>query len=146
MPSSLTNLLYHIVFSTKDRRGSLTPPLRDALHPYVGGIVRGEGGRLLTIGGTANHVHLLTAFPPTVTVSEMLRLVKGSSSHWAPSHEHFAWQRGYAAFSVSESVVPSVRSYIERQREHHREHTFEEEYTALLRKHGIAFDERYLWD
>jgi putative transposase len=146
MPSSLTNLLYHAVFSTKDRAPDLTPALREDLYPYVGGIVRGERGRLLEIGGTANHVHLLAAFPPTVSVSQMMHRVKGNSSHWAPGNARFGWQRGYAAFTVSESVAGAVRAYIEGQEEHHKKQTFEAEYLALLRKHGVVFDERYIWD
>ena len=146
MPSSLTTLLHHVVFSTKERQALTTPELRDGLYAYMGGIVRGEGGRLLSIGGTANHVHLLAAFPAAVSVSDMMRRVKGNSSRWANAGRNFGWQRGYAAFSVSESVAGSVRAYIEKQEEHHRSRTFEDEYLALLRKHGIAFDERYIWD
>ena len=146
MPSSLTNLLYHAVFSTKERRAIITTDLRDGLYPYIGGIVRSEGGRLLAIGGTANHVHLLATFPPTVSVSEMMQRIKGNSSRWAGAGGTFGWQRGYAAFSVSESVAEAVRSYIEGQEEHHRSQTFEAEYLALLRKHGVVFDERYVWD
>lgn len=146
MPNSFTYLLYHVVFSTRDRREDLTAGLREALHPYIGGIVRGEHGKLLAIGGTANHVHLLATFSPSVCVSEMMRRIKGNSSHWAPGNESFGWHRGYAALSVSRSAASSVRSYIERQEEHHRERSFEEEYVALLRKHGVAFDERHIWD
>jgi putative transposase len=146
MPSSLTNLLYHAVFSTKGRAPDLTPALRDGLYPYLGGIIRGEGGRLLTAGGTANHVHLPAALPPTISVSEMMRRVRGNSSHWAPGSQRFSWQRGYAAFTLSESAAGAVRVCIERQEEHHKHQTFEAEYLALLRKHGVEFDERYIWD
>ncbi len=146
MPNSFAYLLYHVVFSTKDRREDLTPALREALDPYIDGIIRGEHGKLLAIGGTADHVHLQATFPPTVAVSEMMRRIKGNSSHWAPGRKSFAWQSGYGAFSVSRSAERSVRSYIERQEEHHRKLSFKEEYAGLLRKHGIAFDERYIWD
>ena len=150
MGSSLTNWLYHIVFSTKMRVDLMTPNLTQDLYPYIGGIIRAEKGILLTIGGTANHAHLLAKFHPTVSVSNMLQQIKGSSSKWINDGQrapgHFAWQTGYGAFSVSESSVAAVTQYIEIQAEHHQHQTFQAELVTLLQKHGIPYDERYLWD
>lgn len=150
MASTYTNLLYHLVFSTKHRQAFITSELQDELYRYVGGIVRGEGGTLLEIGGVEDHVHLLVKFKPDQSVSRMLQLIKGNSSKWVnerPGREaRFAWQTGYGAFTVSESQAPSVRQYIQRQPEHHRTRSFQDEYLDLLKKHGIEYDERYLWD
>ncbi|MFO7957626.1 MAG: IS200/IS605 family transposase [Candidatus Brocadiia bacterium] len=145
MADTLTNLLYHVVFGTRERRRVLTPELRDDLFSYIGGIIRGEGGRLLEVGGTRDHVHLLVSFPPTVAVSDMMRKVKGNSSRRFSEYPCFAWQNGYAAFSVSESAADSVAQYIDRQEHHHRGMGFDEEFVRLLDRHGIDYDERYLW-
>jgi putative transposase len=150
MPSSFTNLLYHIVFSTKERRPFITPALRNELYPYMGGIIRNERGVLLEIGGMPDHVHLVTRFRTDSAVADMLRLIKSNSSKWANERPdlipHFAWQTGYGAFSVSESQLPVVRRYVQRQEEHHRQKTFQEEFVALLKAHGIEFNEQYLWE
>ena len=150
MGSSLSNLLYHIVFSTKMRMEFITPELARELYPYIGGIIRDEKGILLNIGGMANHLHLLAKFHPTASVSNMLQQIKGSSSKWindgrrAPGY--FAWQAGYAAFSVSISSVGKIAQYIETQAEHHQKKTFQQELVAFLQAHKIAYDERYIWD
>ena len=150
MASTLTNLLYHIVFTTRKKQNLISPALFVELYPYIGGIIREEKGKLLKIGGTLDHVHLLARFSASVSVSEMMRRVKGSSSKWvnenSKSASHFKWQRGYGAFSVSESSVENVVNYIENQEEHHRKTTFEEEFLLLLQKHKISYDEKYVWD
>ncbi len=150
MSSTLTNLLYHAVFSTKMRQELITPNLSDELYPYIGGIIRGEKGRMLKIGGTNNHIHILARFSPAISVSEMLRHIKGNSSKWInkekKSHARFEWQRGYAAFSVSESACETVSQYIENQEKHHKKMSFQEEFLLLLKKHNVEYDERYLWD
>jgi putative transposase len=150
MPSSYTNLLYHLIFATKDRRPLITPSLRAELYPYIGGIIQHERGVLLEIGGMPDHVHLVARFRADVSVADMLRLIKSNSSKWANERRDltsgFAWQPGYGAFSVSESQLPEVRQYVQRQEEHHRQITFQEEFVAFLKKHGIEYDERYLWD
>jgi putative transposase len=150
MPSTHTNLLYHIVFSTKCRIPLITQNLQDELYRYTGGIIRAEGGVSLEIGGTTDHLHLLTRFKPAISVSEMLGRIKANSSKWANENKmklrKFGWQEGCGAFSVSESQVNSVVNYIRGQEEHHRKQTFQEEYVALLQKHGIEYDEKYLWD
>ena len=150
MPSSYTNLLYHIVFSTKERRPLITPTLQSELYPYIGGIIRNERGILLDIGGMPDHVHLVVRFRADVSVADMLRLIKANSSKWANERTDltsvFAWQAGYGAFSVSESRLPTVRHYVQTQEEHHHKQTFQEEFVVLLKKHGIEYDERYLWE
>lgn len=150
MPSTYTNLLYHVVFSTKQRLPLITGNLQEELYSYIGGIIRGEGGTQLEIGGTNDHVHILAKFKPAVSVSTMLAKVKANSSKWANEEKmrmrKFGWQEGYATFSVSESQVPAVRQYIQNQEEHHQTQTFQEELIALLDRHGIEYDQRYLWD
>ncbi len=149
MSQTLTNLLYHIVFSTKNRENLIFDELREELYPYVGGIIKNEKGHLLSIGGTIDHVHLLAKFSPSNTVSYMLQHIKGSSSKWIHEKHQcrlFSWQRGYGAFTVSESNLPNVEKYIKNQYEHHRRLTFKEEYLKLLVKHNIKFNEKYLWD
>lgn len=115
MPSTYSNLLYHIVFSTKDRAPLIAGELQEELYRYLAGIVRNEGGILLEIGGIEDHVHLLAKFKSVLSVSDMLHLIKTNSSKWiheVKQHERFGWQEGYAAFSVSESQVVAVRRYI----------------------------------
>jgi REP element-mobilizing transposase RayT len=150
MPSTYTNLLYHLVFSTKDRAPLITEAIREDLYSYMGGIIRGEGGVSLQIGGISDHVHLLVKLKPAVAVSDILRQLKSNSSKWAnETHESvhkFGWQDGYAAFSVSKSQVPVVTEYIRNQEQHHRRSDFKMELVELLRRHEIEYDERYLWD
>lgn len=146
--SSFAILIYHIVFSTKNRVPSITPDLKESLYDYLGGIIRSEGGILLEVGGVADHVHLVAKLKPVVAVAAALRVIKSNSSRWvndtAGRNERFEWQVGYAAFSVSESQVEAVRRYVRNQEEHHKKVTFKEELVALLEKNGIPYDERYL--
>ena len=148
MPSTFTSLLSHVTFSTKARHPWITPDLESRLMPYLGGILRELGSKILVSNAVADHVHLLIELPPTLPISEVVGKVKGNSSKWIhesfPQRRAFAWQRGFGAFSVSRSNVPIVARYIERQKEHHRKVSFEEELTRLLRRHGVQFDERYL--
>ncbi len=149
MASTLTNLLYHLVFSTKGRAPLITDEIREPLYRYIGGIIKNQRGALLEIGGVADHVHLLARFPTSKAVSDMLRDVKSDSSGWineARPHDRFAWQTGYGAFTVSQSQVSAVRNYIQRQEEHHRHRSFKEELVGLLDKNEIEYDTRYLWD
>ncbi len=149
MPNTYTNLLFHIVYSTKYRKPLIQPSWQDELYGYMGGIIRAEKGVLLVAGGIEDHVHLLAKLPPTIAVSDMLRLIKANSSKWAnelSDVSYFEWQAGYGAFSVSESNVPSVRKYIDSQDAHHRKQSFRDEYLALLRRHNIEFDERYVFE
>ena len=148
MARTYTKLIYHIVFSTKERVPLITAEIRDRLYPYLGGVIRGEKGSLLEIGGIADHVHILARFGAAVAVSEMVKRIKGNSSHWLSQElgVWFAWQIGYGAFTVSESQVAAVRKYIQRQEEHHKRVSFKDELISLLRKHRIEFDEDDLLD
>lgn len=150
MAHTFTNLLIHVVFSTKDRRPFIDAKLKPALQAYMGGIIRELNGKALAIGGTGDHVHLLVRLPPAVSVSEAMRVLKTNSSRWV--HENsgakdgFGWQGGYGAFSVSHSNVENVIRYIANQDEHHQKLTFQEEHLIFLKKHENEFDERYIWD
>jgi putative transposase len=150
MPSTFTNLLYHIVFSTKQREPLITEDFQEELYKYIGGIIRAEGGILLEIGGIDDHVHLLAKIKPSISISEMLNKIKANSSKWVNENQktsrRFAWQEGYAAFTVSESQAPHVREYIRNQVEHHQKISFQEEFIAILEKHGVSYDPRYIWD
>jgi putative transposase len=149
MPHSYNVLISHIVFATKARAARLDRPLEERLYPYIGGIARELGARLYTINGVEDHVHLLASLPATSSTASVIGKLKGCSSKWVnetfPRRRRFAWQRGYAAFSVSQSRIPHVARYIERQKEHHRKVSFEEEYVKLLESHGISPDPRFLW-
>jgi len=143
-----TNLLNHIVFSTKERAPLIDASLRDELHKYVGGIIRGQRSEPIEIGGMPDHLHVVAKFHPEMSVSAMVRLIKSNSSKWVnerPKKGRFSWQTGYGAFSVSESQLPVVQSYVKNQESHHRKRTFQEEFQTLLDKHGINYEERYLW-
>ena len=143
-----TSLLTHIVFSTKDRYPFLGVAVRPRVHQYLGGIVRNLKGTAITIGGVSDHVHLLVELPPTVAISDAIRVIKSNSSGWIHDELHglasFHWQKKYAAFSVSKSNLARVAKYIDGQEEHHRRPTFQDELRALLSRHGMAI-ERYLW-
>jgi REP element-mobilizing transposase RayT len=150
MASTLTNLLVHIVFSTKNREPIITSPIRPDLYKYMGGIIRGEGGKLLEIGGIADHVHLVIRLKSIHSVATIVKIVKSKSSKWLNSQPkrpgRFEWQRGYAAFTVSASQLGPVRQYVRNQEQHHRRVSYQDELRAFLDKHGIEYDERYIWD
>ena len=149
MPHSYSTLLTHVVFSTKDRMRFLDAQIRPDLFAYMGGIVREMGGAARIINGLEDHVHMLISLAADVAVSECLRVVKTNSSRWVHerfgNHRNFGWQSGYGAFSVSASNEKQVVKYIRYQERHHRRMTFQEEFITLLRRYGVAFDERYLW-
>ena len=147
MPSTHTCLLYHLIFATKDRAPLIAPRWRDRLHEYLGGTVRGLGGTPQGIGGVADHVHLLVGLKPTHCLSDFMRELKKASSVWASESEQvpaFAWQEGYAAFTVSASARAAVQLYIAGQEDHHHRRTFREELIEFLEKSGVEYEERYL--
>lgn len=140
----------HCIFSTKERVPVLTPEIRERLWPYLGGIAKQNGLRAKCVGGVADHVHLLLSLPTTIAVSKAIQLIKAGSSAWVhqnfPRLRNFSWQQGYGAFSVGISQMPETIRYIEQQAEHHRTRTFQEEYLAILKKHEMPFEEKYLWN
>ncbi len=146
---SYVSSYFHCVFSTKERRPLITPELRERLWPFLGGIARQNKMKAVEIGGVADHVHLLLSLPATIPISKAMQLIKGGSSKWIhetfPNQRLFAWQEEYGAFSVSVSQLDKTIAYIRGQPEHHRKLTFQEEFLMLLKKHGIEYDERYLW-
>lgn len=150
MPQSLAKIYLHLVFGTKNRAPMLTNPVRDPLHRYVAAVLDNLGCRAVLIGSVEDHVHLLFELARTVSVSDVVEEVKKSSSKWLKTQPGigagFAWQNGYGVFSVSVSNVSAVRDYVARQREHHQTRSFEDEFRLLLERHGVAYDERYMWD
>jgi hypothetical protein len=120
------------------------------LWEYLGGTIKGLKGIPIQIGGTADHVHLLVTLRQDREISAVLRDIKAASSGWVhdsfPAARSFAWQAGYGAFTVSHSAIEAVKEYIANQQEHHKKLTYQDEFRALLKKHGIQFDEKYLWD
>ena len=147
---SYVSSYHHCVFSTKDHRPIITPALQERLWPYMGGIARENKMIAIEIGGVQDHVHLLLSLPSTMAVAKALQLIKGGSSKWVhdtfPDKRWFGWQSKYGCFSASVSQVDKIIEYIRGQPEHHRRMSFKEEFVALLKKHRIQYDERYLWD
>ena len=150
MPHTYISFVVHYVFSTKNRRRMISPDLEQRLWPYMGGIARANNMTAFCIGGTEDHVHMLVSLPSTISVAKAVQLVKGGSSKWVheqfPEHREFEWQRGYGAFTIGISHLENTIKYIESQKEHHKKVSFQEEYLAILRKHGLEYDERYVWD
>jgi REP element-mobilizing transposase RayT len=147
--NTFTSLHYHFVFSTKNREPLIGHDVEERIWSFLGGIGRENGMNPIRIGGMPDHVHMVLGSPPTLTVSKVIQGIKGGSSKWIketfPTMRQFAWQDGYGAFAVSKSLLPELVAYVENQREHHRKKTFQEELVALLVRHGIEYDERYLW-
>lgn len=150
MPGTYSQLLLHVVFSTKGRTAWISSEVAQRLYPYIGGIVRAEKGVLYDIGGVEDHVHLYLRWRTDGSVSDLMRTVKARSSKWVhdtfPSLAAFAWQEGYSVFSVSKSQQEAVKKYIAQQEEHHKKVDFKSELLRILRAHGIEFDEKYVFD
>jgi REP element-mobilizing transposase RayT len=150
MPQSLSLVLIHVIFSTKDRTPSLKPTIRPHLHAYLATVARNLDCECFLVGGVADHVHLAIGLSRTLTIAKLVSQLKTSSTMWlktqSPDLAHFAWQRGYGVFSVGPSDLPALKHYISSQEQHHQKHSFEDELRAFLFKYGIPFDERYLWD
>jgi REP element-mobilizing transposase RayT len=149
MANTFASLFYHVVFSTKNRVGLVRPEIEERVWAYIGGIASKHKMTAIQVGGAEDHIHALVMAPPTLAPFEIAKYLKGDSSKWIheefPDLRGFGWQDGYGAFSVSKSNVPSVVKYIQDQREHHKTRTFQEEYLEFLGKHGVEYDERYLW-
>jgi putative transposase len=130
----------HCIFSTKERRALIPAGLQERLYAYLTGIADNLGFKILAVGGTSNHIHLLIGLPPALTLAEIVQKLKANSSRWLGENGvQFEWQKGYGAFSVSPSLLSTVQAYIRNQAEHHRMRGFEEEFMALLKKSGVTY-------
>jgi REP element-mobilizing transposase RayT len=150
MPQSLAFVLVHVVFSTKDRAPVLNASVRPALYSYLATVARNAKCECYRVGGIADHVHLAVRLSRTTNVAEIVEQLKSSSSKWLKTQSsdlsRFAWQRGYGAFSVGPADLSALIDYIDTQEMHHQKQSFQDEFRAFLKKYGVEFDERYLWD
>src|SRR6185295_8482705 len=151
MAQSLSRLWTHLIFSTKNRTPFLKElTIRNDMQAYLATVLRSHDCETLIVGGTGDHVHALFDLSRKYSIATIVKEIKRTSSAWvkdvAPSCKRFHWQNGYGAFSVSQSHLDRVYRYIERQEEHHRRVTFQDEFRSLLKKYGIEYDERYVWD
>jgi len=146
MGSTFFSLHYHIIFSTKGRLPLMQIEWRPRVHSYLGGIIRGMNGVAEIVGGVADHVHLLASLRPVHCLADVMRDMKKDSSNWVKENfdRAFAWQEGYAAFTVSPTATESVRNYIANQEAHHAKQSFVDELKEFLEKAGVAYDEKYL--
>jgi REP element-mobilizing transposase RayT len=149
MAHTFCSSLYHCVFSTKGRRRAIPSDAQDRLWAYMGGIAREYGMTALGVGGLDDHAHLLLSLPSSVAVATAMREIKSGSSrflHEACKLPAFEWQQGYGAFSIGHAQIDATLAYINSQKEHHRQRDFQAEFLAILEKHSIAYDPRYIWD
>ena len=150
MAQSLSRILVHLIFSTKNRERALSSTIEAELHPYLAGVLNNIDCPSLQVGGTSDHVHLLFGLSRTHSVSEVVEKVKTSSSKWiktkGSAYAGFHWQSGCGAFSVSPTATEKVIEYIRTQKEHHATMTFQEEYRRFQERYEIGYDERYVWD
>ena len=150
MPSTHHGILIHTVFSTKNRKPWIDTTWQDDLYAYIGATAREHKAAILCSGGIEDHVHLLLKMHPAYALSSTMQIIKANSSRWINEQQKtqhkFEWQRGFGAFSVSQSQVARVKKYIQKQREHHTKRSFQDEYLAILRRHAIEFDLRYVFD
>ena len=149
MAGTFSQILLHVIFSTKQRQPWITPKIAKRLYPFMGGIVRKEKGVLYDIGGIEDHVHLYLRWRPDSSISDLLRTVKARSSKWVhdtfPDLNEFAWQEGYSVFTVSKSQERAVKRYIANQYKHHQKEDFGAELLRFLRRHGIEFEEKFVF-
>lgn len=150
MPQTLGFVLIHLIFSTKDRAPLLGEAVRPDLHAYLATVVRSTGCECYRVGGVADHVHLAVRLSRSMTVADLVAEVKVSSSKWLKGQGrgwgHFAWQKGYGVFSVSPADLGALSEYINGQESHHAKRSFQEEFRGFLKRYGVNFDERYVWD
>ena len=146
MPHTYAQNVIHIVFSTKYRSKSISKEFQPRMWAYVAGVCKNHGIFVHAVGGMDDHIHLLIQVPPALSLAKAVLAIKSNSSRWATEQRNkFAWQQGYAAFSVSSSRIPAVVRYIQNQESHHRRMTFEAEMVALLKKHGVEFDPNFVF-
>ncbi|MBP1589269.1 MAG: IS200/IS605 family transposase [Kiritimatiellae bacterium] len=149
MANTYTQIRIHFVFAVKDRTSVIAPTWRDDLHRYITGVAKEQRQRVLAIGGVSDHVHLFVGLTPTMAPSTLMAHVKRASSTWVNENKlsmgHFGWQEGFGAFSYAASQTDAVVRYIMGQEEHHKTHTFREEFETFLTRFGIAHDEKYVF-
>ena len=148
MAGTYTNLNFHLVFSTKERRQLIVLAIEQELYKYIGGIVRNLEGDLLEANGMPDHIHLLLKLKPKFALSDVVRDIKANSSAWLTRRSKifkFAWQDGFSAFTVSESQMPRVAGYIRNQKNRHKQMSLQDELLELLKRNRVKYDERYLW-
>lgn len=146
MSHRYSSSFFHLVWATKDRFPFITPELASKLYPYIGGIARNIKCELLIIGGMPDHVHLLITVHPTVSIAELVKKLKANATRFVREQNpqtRFEWQPGYGSFSVSVSMLETVKNYIAKQEEHHKKGSFAEEFLALLEKHGLRYDDHF---
>ncbi|MBS0635397.1 MAG: IS200/IS605 family transposase [Verrucomicrobia bacterium] len=150
MAQSLSNVLLHVIFSTKNRSPFIHETIELELHSYIASIVVSQGSYVHKIGGTEDHLHIFTSLPRTISISELLEEIKKNSSKWIKTKgerfKDFAWQKGFGVFSVSQSHQELVAAYIANQKEHHKTQTFQDEFRLFLKRNNVPYDERYVWD
>ena len=150
MPQSLSSILIHLIFSTKNREPFLSPEIDAELYPYIASIFKAMQSPALIIDGASDHLHTLFSLSRVVTIADLVEEVKTESSKWIKTKgsefRNFHWQNGYGAFSISQSQVATVKRYIRRQKVHHRRVTFQDEYRRFLAAYEVQYDERYVWD
>lgn len=150
MANTYTQIYLHVVFSVKGRQNLIQKPWKDELYKYICGIVTGKEQKVFAIGGMADHIHLLISIKPIVTVSDLVRDIKAYSSKWINDRVFvkgkFQWQEGFGAFSYAQSQLNTAIAYINNQELHHKKKSFKEEYTELLQKFNVGYDEKYLFD
>ena len=150
MPQSLANILVHLIFSTKERRPLIRDDVRERLHTYIVGILENQKSASLQTNSVEDHAHILFVLSKNLPLAKVVQEVKQSSSKWikgqGEGYSDFGWQNGYAAFSVSESQRDAVREYIRNQRKHHAKVSFQDELRQFFKRHGVDYDERYVWD
>jgi REP element-mobilizing transposase RayT len=150
MPQSLSSILIHLIFSTKNREPFLVPEIETELYPFIASIFKAVKSPVLIINGTSDHLHTLFSLSRVITVADIVEEVKTGSSKWLKTKgrgfRNFHWQSGYGAFSIGQSQIPTLKKYIARQKQHHRVVTFQDEYRKFLRAYDLEYDERYVWD
>ena len=150
MAQSLSSVLIHLVFSTKVREPFITPAIEPELHPYIAKVLRELKSPSLAIDGTSDHLHILFSLSRVITIAQLVEEVKTNTSKWIKTKGRefrtFHWQRGYGAFSIGQSNVAALKSYIRNQKRHHRRITFQDEYRKFLLAYGIDYNEKYVWD
>jgi REP element-mobilizing transposase RayT len=150
MANTYSQISIQVVFAVKGREDIIVSDFRDRLHEYINGIIAGNKQKPLAVNGWKDHIHAFFGMEPSVSISDIVRDIKASSSKWINEHHFvkgkFHWQDGFAAFSYSKSQRDSVIKYILKQEQHHRRKTFREEYLELLHKSEIEFDEKYLFE